>query len=204
MNTTKILIADDHALMRLGIRSMLELQPDMSVVGEAENGPDAVAATDRLKPDVVVLDLMMPGLSGANVTREIHQRHPSVRIFIHTSYGSSVEMARALENGAVGALMKSAPTERLLEGIRAVAAGGTFVAREIIDWIENDPIPAFTQKQLDVLHALSRGLSNKDIAHLLGISAAGVQKHLDALFAKLGAATWAEAVSIAFRRQILK
>lgn len=108
MNTTKILIADDHALMRLGIRSMLELQPDMSVVGG------------------------------------------------------------------------------------------------IIDWIENDPIPAFTQKQLDVLHALSRGLSNKDIAHLLGISAAGVQKHLDALFAKLGAATRAEAVSIAFRRQILK
>lgn len=107
-------------------------------------------------------------------------------------------------NGAVGALMKSAPTELLLEGIRAIVAGGTFVSREITDWIRDDPIPEFTQKQLDVLHVLSRGLSNKDIARLLGISAAGVQKHLDAIFAKLGVATRAEAVAVALRRQVLK
>ena len=201
----RILIADDHALMRVGIRSMLEMQRDMTVVGEAEDGQDAIDLTARLDPDVVVMDLMMPVVSGADAVRRIRETNGRVRIVILSSYGSTVDMARALDYGANGALLKESPSGELIAAIRAVVAGKTAVAPEIARTRE-DLLRTlqFTDKQLQVLELLSKGLSDKDIGKQLNISRAGVQKHIAALFAKLGAANRAEATKIAYETHLLK
>ena len=201
----RILIADDHALMRVGIRSMLEMQRDMTVIGEAEDGQDAIDLTARLDPDVVVMDLMMPVVSGADAVRRIRETNGRVRIVILSSYGSTVDMARALDYGASGALLKESPSGELIAAIRAVVAGKTAVAPEIARTRE-DLLRTlqFTDKQLQVLELLSKGLSDKDIGKQLNISRAGVQKHIAALFAKLGAANRAEATKIAYETHLLK
>ena len=200
----RILIADDHALMRVGLRSMLEMQRDMTVVGEAEDGQSAVDLAAELDPDVVVMDLMMPVVSGADATRRIREANDRIKIVILTSYGSTLDMARALDYGANGALQKEAPSAELIAAIRAVVAGKTAVAPEIARTRE-DLFKAlqFTDKQLQVLGLLSKGLSDKDIGKQLNISRAGVQKHIAALFAKLGAANRAEATKIAYETRLL-
>ena len=201
----RILIADDHALMRVGIRSMLEMQRDMTVVGEAEDGQDAIDLTDRLDPDVVVMDLMMPVVSGADAIRRIRETNGLVRIVILSSYGATVDMARALDYGANGALQKESPSGELIAAIRAVVAGKTAVAPEIARTREDlFRTLQFTDKQLQVLGLLSKGLSDKEIGKQLNISRAGVQKHIAALFAKLGAANRAEATKIAYETHLLK
>lgn len=201
----RILIADDHALMRVGIRSMLEMQHDMTVVGEAEDGMSVIELAAELKPDVIVMDLMMPIISGADATRRIRADDDRVKIVILSSYGTTVDMARALDNGANGALQKESPSDELISAIRAVFAGESAVAPEIAR-TRNDLFKTlqFSDKQLQVLTLLSKGLSDKDIGRLLNISRAGVQKHITALFSKLGAANRTEAITIAYETHLLK
>ena len=201
----RILIADDHALMRVGIRSMLEMQRDMTVVGEAEDGQSAIALAAQLKPDVVVMDLMMPVVSGAEATKRIRDANPQVKIVILSSYGSTVDMARALDYGANGALLKESPSDQLISAIRTVVAGRQSIASDIAR-TRDDLFKTLqlTEKQLKVLELLTSGLSDKEIGNRLGISRAGVQKHTAALFAKLGAATRAEATKIAYETHLLK
>lgn len=201
----RILIADDHALMRVGIRSMLEMQRDMTVVGEAEDGQSAIDLASELKPDVIVMDLMMPVVTGADATRRIRAADERVKIVILSSYGTTVDMARALDYGANGALQKESPSDELISAIRAVFSGKTAIAPEI-SRTRDDLFKAlqFTDKQLQVLALLSKGLTDKDIAKQLNISRAGVQKHIAALFSKLGAANRAEATTIAYETHLLK
>lgn len=201
----RILIADDHALMRVGIRSMLEMQRDMTVVGEAEDGQSAIAFAAQLKPDVVVMDLMMPVVSGAEATKRIRDANPQVKIVILSSYGSTVDMARALDYGANGALLKESPSDQLISAIRTVVAGKQSIASDIAR-TRDDLFKTLqlTEKQLKVLELLTSGLSDKEIGNRLGISRAGVQKHTAVLFAKLGAATRAEATKIAYETHLLK
>jgi len=205
MKKTSILIADDHALMRVGIRSMLELQPDFSIVGEAGDGDAAVDLALRLRPDIVIMDLMMPKRSGATATRMILNELPSTRIIILSSFGTSDEMARAITNGAVGALIKDSQAEDLIRTIRTVLAGGMAISKELSGPSRIDrPLPELTEKQLLVLESITRGLSNRDIAKQFSISVETVKQHLCTIYQKLNASNRAEAITIALRKQLLK
>ena len=203
MKKTRILIADDHALMRIGLKSMLGLQRDMEVVGEAENGQSAIELATALRPDVVIMDLMMPKMNGADATKAICEILPETNVIILTSYGDAADLSLAIANGAVGVQMKDAPTEEMLAAIRAVMSGNTAITREFKSQCETD-LPALTQKQSKILESVALGYANKDIAKQFGISEVGVKKHLRLIFAKLGAANRSEAVGIALKKQMLK
>ena len=201
----RIVIADDHKLMRMGLVSLFNVQRDMKVIGEAEDGQSAVELVRSLKPDVVIMDLMMPRLSGADATAAIMSFSPGTGIVVLSSFTNSVDMARAISSGARGAQAKESPTEDLVDAIRTVAAGGTAISPEIEQFIREDPPPAtLTERQLEILKSASRGLSNKDIAKQFNISPVSVKKHLTVIFAKLGVASRAEAVATALNKHLLK
>lgn len=205
MNRIRVFIADDHSLMRMGLKAMLDVYPDVKIVGEAGRGRQAVELVRRLSPDVVIMDLMMPELNGAEATREILSVRPATKIVILTSYGSSIELLQAVQNGAVGVQFKEDPEENIIQVIRAVSKGETRIPAEIRREATNArESKALTPRQSEILHAVSRGLTNKDIAKLFGISDVGVQKHLKLIFAKIGAANRSEATGIALRTHLLK
>lgn len=207
MNTRKItiLLADDHSLMRIGLKTLLDCQRDMTVIGEAANGKAAVELAARLRPDIIIMDLMMPEMDGVSATEAILGARPETGIILLTSFGASADLALALRHGARGAQLKESPTDELLAAIRTVAAGGTAISGEIRQNMEADGTPVqFTERQANVLNSLARGLSNQDIAKQYGITPSGVKRHLRSIFAKLGAATRAEAVAIALRKHLLK
>lgn len=201
---TRILLADDHALMRMGLRTLLEVQGDMEVVGEAEDGEGAVRAARELKPDVVVMDLVMPGFGGAEATRRILEAHPETRVIILTAFGDAAEVAQALALGAAGAQMKGGPTETLLSAIRTVRNGGTAVADEIRALLGELQSAEISARQKDILELVARGLSTGEIARHLGISNSGVKQHLTHICQKLGAANRSEATAIAIRRRLIR
>ena len=201
----KILIADDHTVVRTGLRTILGLQKGFKVVGEAIDGEDAVATVGKLHPDVVIMDLMMPVMDGVRATEAIIQNHPETRIVILTTYTSSDDISRALSAGALGALAKTANNAELVAAIRSVVQGKQYVSPEIAQTLEDDPpTRELTAKQLDILHAVTRGLTNDEIANMLEISPNSVKKQLKSIFAKLGVATRAEAATIALRKHLLK
>lgn len=203
MKKTRILIADDHMLMRMGLKSMLQYQTDMTVVGEAANGESAVRLAKELLPDVVIMDLMMPVLDGAEATRQILENNPETKIIILTSFGSSEDMNRALSFGAAGAQIKEAPTDSLIEAIRTVLKGKSAIASEIAHEIMAVPI-SLTDRQRGILQSVARGLTNKEISVQYGLSPISVKKYLSAIFTKIGAANRTEAVTIALRKHLLK
>ena len=194
--TTRILIADDHAVVRMGLASLLGTQDGLEVVGDAEDGEAAVAKALELKPDVIIMDLMMPKMDGAEATAEIHAVLPDTKILILTTFGTSDGIANALNAGATGALMKNAPNSQLVEAIRTIANGGRAVSEEVEK--------ALTPRQMEILEGLTRGLTNQDIAKELGIREDRVKDHVNAIFARLGAANRTEAVAIAMRKYLLK
>lgn len=201
----KILIVDDHGLLRHGLKSIIQYQKDMEVVGEAENGEIAVRQTRTLSPDLVVMDLVMPVMGGVEATRLIKAASPQTKVLILTTFGSSADISRALEVGATGAMMKDSPDGKLLAAMRRIFNGETVLAPEIAHMIKNEPDPPrLTERQIDILHSLARGQTNRDIALQMGLKPSGVRVHIDALLNKLGAATRTEAVAIAMRRQLIK
>jgi len=204
MKKIRILLADDHAIVRSGLAAVLGFEDDLEVVGEAANGQRAVKLAAELKPDVVVMDLMMPVLNGAEATAKIRAADPDVNVLVLTTYGSSADIGRALEAGAAGAIMKSASNREIKSAIRHVAAGRRHVAPEIAAELADTPEPALTGRQAEILEAATRGFTNEDIARQLGITASCVKQHLSAVFQKLGVATRAEATALALRKQLLK
>lgn len=205
MKKIRILIADDHAIVRTGLASLLGRKPDLEVVGEAEDGEAAVAETLRLKPDVVVMDLLMPRTNGAEATAAIHARQPETKILILTSYGDANDIRVALGNGATSAAVKSLPNADLVDVIRATAAGTRFLSPEVAQLLATDePIANLSPRQRQILESIARGLSNAQIALLLGISPESVKTHVANLFGKIGAANRSEAVAIALRAHLLK
>ena len=201
---TRILIVDDHALIRRGLADLLRYEKDLAVVGEASDGEAAVAVATELKPDVVVMDLMMPVMDGVEATRRIKAVLPEAKILILTTFGTSVDVARAIAAGASGAIMKDASMEDQLNAIRTVASGDKVLSPEIEKAVQEEPLPEFTERQQLILESIARGLTNKDIANMLDISSDAVKQHFAAICAKLGAANRAEAVSIALRKHLLK
>lgn len=199
----KILIVDDHAIVRDGLSAILKFPKDISVIGEADDGESAIRQVTELKPDVVILDLMMPNMGGADATAAILQARPETKILILTSYGTSAELSRAFVNGATGAITKTLPKEELLAAIRNVAAGIRVISPEIEQTLKEDAIaPTLTQRQLEILQSLARGLSNDDIAREFGLSKAGVKFHLLSIFRKLNVANRTEAVGVASRKHL--
>ena len=204
-NTIRVLIADDHTIVRIGLRTLLGAEKDIEVVGEAKNGEMAVKEALRIRPDVVIMDLMMPKMDGAEATAALHEKLPETKVIILTTFGSSDGIAHAIESGAAGALMKTADDDALISTIRSVAGGKTVISPDIKRLLAEDPpIPVLTTRQAEVLQSMMRGLTNRDIAKQLGIRQDGVNEHVAAILAKIGAANRTEAVAIALRKHLLK
>ena len=205
MGKIRILVADDHAIVRVGLVTLLGRVPDFEIVGEAGNGAVAVSKALKLVPDVVVLDLVMPKMDGVETTAALHEKLPDTKVLILTSFGTSEDLARALNAGAVGAILKNAANSDLVAAIRRVATGKRTVSPEIENMLANDPpVPELSPRQRDILESITRGLTNNQIALQFGISPESVKTHIAKLFEKIGAASRSEAVSIALRKHLLK
>ena len=203
--TIRVLLADDHTIVRIGLAALLGAEKDIEVVGEAKNGDMAVKEALRLSPDVVIMDLMMPKKDGAAATAELREKLPSAKVIILTTFGASDGIAHALESGAAGALMKTADDAVLVSTIRAVAGGKTVISADIKRLLANEPpVPKLTPRQIEVLQSMTRGLTNRDIARQLGIRQDRVDEHVAAILTKIGAANRTEAVAIALRKHLLK
>lgn len=205
MKKIKVLVADDHALMRIGLTTLFKTDPLLSVVGEAPDGKAAIEMTRMFGPDVVVLDLMMPCVSGLEAILSIKTEMPETKIVILTTFAISDAIAQAIDGGVEGALLKSAPNEELLDTIHRVAAGDRVISNEIKELLNQDPpLPPLSPRQRQLLEAVAQGLSNKEIAVRLDLKPNSVKGYFDILFDKLGATTRSEAVAIALRKHLLK
>ena len=204
MNRIRVLIVDDHSILRMGLASLIGTRKDIEVAGDAESGQSAVAKFTQFRPDVVIMDLMMPGMDGIEATRKILSRSPDAKILILTTFGTSDKIAAALRAGALGAIMKNAAFPDLVAAIKATARGERYVADEIERIMADDPpVQDLSQRQLQILELMVRGLSNHDISVSLGISLDMVKEHATSLFARMGAANRTEAVAIALRKQLV-
>ena len=204
-NKIKILIADDHPLMRQGLATLLDADPGLQIVGDAKNGADAVEKAGELNPDVIVMDLSMPVMDGVEATRRICEANPGTKVLILTTYGTSADIAHAIDAGASGALVKDAEYDRLVSAIRAIADGGSAFSPEIETMLRKDPHPpTLTERQRQILEHTVNGLSADEISQRLNLSSFTVNEHLDAIKRKLGAANRTEAVAIALKKQLLK
>jgi DNA-binding NarL/FixJ family response regulator len=187
----RVVIADDHALVRAGIATLLGQTSDIQVVGEASDGEEAVQVVAEQLPDLVLMDLSMPGMDGSAATRVIHDAHPDVRVVIVSSYVDRVDVLGALEAGAVGYLLKDAHPDELLSGIRSAVSQGSPLApkaaREVVDaWRDLREPSELTTRELDVLSLLGEGLPNKVIAQRLGIAEKTVKAHVTHIFEAIG------------------
>ena len=205
MKKIGILIADDHALMRVGLKTMLKIQKDMTVVGEAANGEEAVALAKDLAPDVIVMDLMMTGINGVEAARRIRDIRPDAHVVILTSYGTANELREAFAEGVAGIQLKGSDPANLLGAIRAVMTKQRAIAPEIAALLKEEPEkPVLSPRQQKILDALVRGLNNDEIAKLMNLSRARIKQHLNELYTILEAANRTEAVAIALRKHLLK
>ena len=205
MKKIQVLLVDDHSVVRMGLAAIINLERDLHVCGEAENGQEAVAQAKALRPDVIVMDLMMPGMSGAETTQAALAVSPETKILVLTTFGTSVEIAAALDAGAVGAVTKNLSNADLADAIRKTAAGERVLSPEIAAALkENEAAAQFSPRQMEIIDSITRGLSNQEIATLLGISRTRVKQHLTEVFEKLGAANRAEVAALAMRRNLLK
>ena len=205
MGKITVLVADDHAFVRMGIASLLSTEDDIEIVANAKNGNEAVRLAIEHKPDVAIIDLMMPKKDGATATAEIKKSCPDTKVIIITSFAAADGVAHAVKAGAVGVVPKDSENVKLINAIRKVVKGGTAIPPDITKHIVADPpIPKLTERQFAVLESMTRGLTNRDIAKQLGLSEIRIEEHVSQLLTKIGAANRTEAVAIALRKQLLK
>lgn len=207
-DVVRVLIADDHPVVRSGLRGMLASDPGFEVVGEAADGPEAVALALRERPDVVLMDLRMPDLDGASATAEIRASRPETQILVLTTYDTDADIVRAIEAGAIGYLLKDVPHEEISRAVRAAARGepalAPVVAERLMDRARGAAGDALTGREIDVLQLAARGLSNSEIAKELFVSATTVKAHLAHIYRKLGVSDRTAAVTTALERQIIR
>jgi DNA-binding NarL/FixJ family response regulator len=203
--TIRVLIVDDHPVVRLGLRTMIEAEPDLQVVGEAGDGPSAIDAYERLGPDITLMDLRLPGLSGPETIARIRGGAPDARIIVITTYDADADVYRAVQAGARGYLLKGTFAEGMLEAIRHVHAGGRLFAREVAHRAESGPAtPALTSREVSVLELVAKGLSNKEIGAVLFVSEDTIKTHLKHIFVKLGVSDRTEAALFALQQGVIK
>ncbi len=196
-----VLLADDHEVVREGLRLALLRSPHIRVVGEAPDGETAVSLAERRRPDVIVMDLRMPGMDGIEATEEIMRRLPDAKVLIFTAYSERALLQRGLESGARGYILKEAPHETLLRAIEKVAAGETFVDPALMAALTQSRggSDVLTPREREILQLLADGLSNADVAGQLFISQETVKSHVRHILTKLEADTRTQAVAIALR-----
>ena len=203
----RVLIADDHPIMRSGIAGVLASQPDFEVVGEAADGAEAVSVAARLAPDIVLMDLRMPVKGGVAATEEILRARPVTRVVVLTTYATDSEMLRAIEAGAVGYLLKDVPHEELFRALRAIARGERYLAPMVTERLmtrwQQPARAALTDREREVLRAVARGASNKELAASLGITEPTVKAHLVHIFEKLDVENRTSAVRVGVERGII-
>jgi DNA-binding NarL/FixJ family response regulator len=207
----RILICDDHPVVRDGLVAILETQPDFQVVGVAGNGREAVARTEALRPDVITLDLEMPGMDGVEAIGAIRSRDPAARVIVFTAFDTDDRILGAIRAGAQGYLLKGAPREELFHAIRVVHAGGsllepavaTRLMRQVASALTAPPPEALTEREVEVLQLVAQGLQNKEIAARLVISERTVKFHVSAILTKLGAGNRTEAVKLAHQMGLI-
>ena len=204
MGKITILLVDDHAIMRQGLVSLLGTCPEIEVVGDVGDGESGIRAALELKPDVIVMDLMMPEMNGTQTTQRLLETWPEAKVLILTTFGAADDLARALSAGARGAVLKSADWEEFCRAIATVAAGQRYVSSEIEQIVsENPPVPSLSPRQQEILNLMAKGLMNEDIASILKISRPVVKEHVKAILRKLNAANRTEAVAIALRKYLI-
>jgi DNA-binding NarL/FixJ family response regulator len=182
----ELVIADDHPVVRAGIRGMLSSQPDFSIVGEASNGDEAVDLVLRLQPDVLLLDLRMPGGGGLSAIRRLSDAAPNVRILVLTTYDSDADILPALDAGAIGYLLKDAPREELFGAVRCAARGERTLAPAVAQRLTSRGHLSLTTREVEVLQLIATGASNRDVAERLGVTEATIKSHVIHIFQKLG------------------
>ena len=202
---TRVLIADDHVFLRMGLATLFENEPGFVVAGEADDGEHTVKETLRLKPDVVIMDLSMPAKDGIEATREIMSAAPETKILVLTTFATSDSISSVLAAGARGVALKNIPRDQLLLAIHRIIAGEQVLSEDVkMVLAEDPPVEALSPRQSEILNMLARGMSNREMAAILGISVTVVKEHITALYGKLGAANRSEAITIAMRKQLIK
>lgn len=213
MELIKILIADDHPVVREGLSAMLSKEQDVEVVGEAENGVEAVNKAKELQPDIIFMDLRMPELDGVEAMRQIRAQNPDIKIIVLTTYDNDESIFKGIEAGAKAYLLKDAPREELLKAIRAVHRGESLiqpaVAGKVLDRFAELSRQAqapemLSERELDVLKLMAKGAANKQIAAELFISESTVKSHIASIFQKLDVNDRTEAVTQAIRKGIIR
>ena len=214
MSRTTIVLADDHPVVRQGLRALLGAEPDFAIVGEVTDGLEVAPLVERLKPNVLVLDLMLPGLSGLEVTRQVRQRSSQTRVIILSMYANEAYVLEALRNGAAGYVLKGAGAAELVQAVREVAAGRRYLSPPLSEsaiqaYVEKakaaplDPYETLTTREREVLHLAAEGGSNTEVAVRLGISPRTAETHRANLMRKLGLHSQTDLVRYAMKRGIL-
>lgn len=212
MDTISVLIADDHPVVRHGLRTYLELQEDIEVVGEAATGEEAVEHVERLLPDVVLMDLVMPGLGGIEATRRIRSASPATRVIVLTSFGEDDQIFPAIKAGAAGYLLKDAEPQQLTDAIRTVRRGEALlhpkVAARVMEEVATErrspAVEELTARELEVLRLIARGMPNKLIASELVVSEKTVKTHVSNILQKLHLADRTQAALYAVRERLVE
>ena len=206
MNTEpiRVLIVDDHAPFRAGLRALLTSVPDMEVAGEAENGDDAIREADKLQPDVILMDIQMPGMNGIEATRLIYQSSPHIGVIVLTMFEDDDSVFAAMRAGARGYLLKGADQAEILRALHSVGSGealfGPGIARRLINFFNQvqpqaqNPFPELTEREREVLEMIARGSNNAEIASALTLSQKTVRNHVSNIFNKLQVADRAQAI----------
>jgi DNA-binding NarL/FixJ family response regulator len=204
----RVLVVDDHPVVRDGLRGMLSGEPDLEVVGDAPNGLVATALVERLAPDVVLMDLRMPELDGVTATARIRAAFPGVHVLVLTTYDTDADITRAIEAGATGYLLKDTPRDELFRAVRAAARGESVlapaVAARLMVQMRAPALQPLSARELEVLELVARGCSNREAAAVLFLSEATIKTHLLHVFAKLGVDDRTAAVTVALERGLLR
>jgi NarL family two-component system response regulator LiaR len=204
----RVMLVDDHAVVRSGLGAFLSVMPDLELVGEAENGSEAVVRCGLLKPDVVLMDLIMPGVDGVAATRQIHEKYPAVRVIALTSFQEDTLVQGALEAGAMGYLMKNISARELASAIRTAFEGRMTLSPEAAEALVNARLQAretegLTEREHEVLRLMVEGLNNAQIAERLVVSLSTVKYHISNILMKLGVENRVAAVTLAIQRKLV-
>ena len=200
----RVILADDHPVVRDGLVAIVNQQPDMQVVAEASDGEEAIALFEQHMPDVMVLDLRMPKRDGVSVVQNVMERHPKARLLIMTTFDGDEDIFRSLSQGAKGYLLKDAPRTEILTAIRAVSQDRPYTSSTVAaKALQRMSKPSLTQRELSVLQEIAQGRSNKDIARRLSITEGTAKTHVKSILTKLDAISRTEAVAVAHKRGLI-